>query len=160
MKKILIALLISIPSIAFSQTTQKKNTAYLQLWGNGLLLSVNYERQLTATPGLNAQIGIGLGNYKPVIPIGLNYLFNINNQKSFIEIGAAAVLTERDNLYNDFIFETTEPTRKEYTTAFVPSMGYRYQSSKGFICKIMYSPVLSGIQNFWGSGGVGIGWRF
>jgi hypothetical protein len=159
MKCFLITLLF-VSSIITQAQNSKKNTAYLQLWGNGLLLSANYERQLTAKPGLNAQIGIGLGNYKPVIPVGLNYLFNLNNHKSFIEIGAAAVLTERGYLYNDFIFETTEPKRTEYATAFVPSVGYRYHASKGFMCKIIYSPVLSRIQSFWDNSGIGIGWRF
>jgi hypothetical protein len=160
MKKILIWLFVAIPMFTISQTSQKKNAGYVQVLGNGLTLSVNYERQLTKQPGLNAQIGAGLGNYKPRIPIGLNYLFNLKNQKSFIETGFAVVLTEKSFLYNDFIFETPEPTEEEYGLAYVPSIGFRYHASKGFMCKVIYSPILSKVQNFWGYGGLGLGWRF
>jgi hypothetical protein len=160
MKKLLTVLLLIVPVMIFSQATLKKNSGYVQLLGNGLTLSVNYERQLTAKPGLNAQVGIGFGNFKPTIPIGLNYIFNLKSQKSFIETGLSLVFTERDIFYDGFIFENPEPTRKDYTAAYVPSVGYRYHASKGFMYKIVYTPVLSTIKNNFDFFGAGVGWRF
>ena len=43
----------------FGQTGFKKNDIYLEAGGNGLFGSVNYERQLTKSPGIGARIGVG-----------------------------------------------------------------------------------------------------
>ncbi|MBX9784028.1 MAG: hypothetical protein K2X48_12130 [Chitinophagaceae bacterium] len=159
MKLCLVLLIFSLPSFLSAQKS-KKNTAYVQLWGNGLIVSANYERQFTNKPGLNAQIGVGLGNYKPTVPIGLNYLFNLKNQKSFIETGFSVVLAEKNLFYNDFVFATPDPILKEYSTGYVPSIGYRYHASKGFMLKIIYSPFFTKLKSNWAYYGIGMGWRF
>ena len=161
MKKILVLqVLILISSTTFSQSFQRKNAGYIQFLGNGLVLSANQERQLFNTLGLNAQVGVGIGSNKPIFPIGLNYLFHLHNQKSFIETGFSVVLAEKDLLYNDFIFVTTEPTLQEYGTAFMPSIGYRYHATKGFMLKALYSPFFAKYNTLWAFYGIGIGWRF
>lgn len=152
-------LLFVFPTFLSAQNS-KKNATYLQLGGNGLFLSANYERQLTNKLGLNAQIGAGLGNYKPAFPVGLNYLLNLKNQKSFIETGFSVVFAEKSLFYNDLIFQSPEPILQEYGTAYVPSIGYRYHASKGFMLKALYSPVFAKLKMNWAYYGIGIGWRF
>ncbi len=46
-------------SIAVAQDTFKKNDVYIELLGNGVLGSINYDRQLSTQPGLGVRFGIG-----------------------------------------------------------------------------------------------------
>ena len=70
-------LIVLLAHTAFSQETYL-NTFYVEALGTGGLLSVNYQRQLSANLPLNAHIGLG---YVPEIfepasltlPYGINY---------------------------------------------------------------------------------------
>lgn len=75
-----------------AQSTLKKNDIYLEAGGNGLFGSVNYERQLTKEPGLGARIGAGFyteNAFYLTIPVGINYLFALKSDRSFIDAGRA-----------------------------------------------------------------------
>jgi len=85
-----------IVTLSFGQNNFKKNDIYLEAGGNGLFGSVNYERQLTKTPGLGARIGVGFyteNAFYLTIPVGINYLFKLKNDKSFIDAGLGATWT-------------------------------------------------------------------
>src|SRR5688572_2451148 len=84
-KQILTAFTLCIVTLSFGQSTFKKNDIYLEAGGNGLLSSVNYERQLTKQPGLGARIGMGFYSenaFYLTIPVGINYLFKLKSEKS------------------------------------------------------------------------------
>ena len=75
---------------SFGQTAFKKNDIYLEAGGNGFFASVNYERQLTRQPGLGVRLGVGFyteNAFYLTIPVGINYLFKLNSDKSFIDAG-------------------------------------------------------------------------
>jgi len=61
MKKVFAFLLLSsfFASSTFAQKTFQRNSFYLEAFGSGLFGSLNYERQLTAKPGIGLRIGAG-----------------------------------------------------------------------------------------------------
>jgi hypothetical protein len=156
MKSLLCIILISIPFFLNAQSPERKNSAYFLVLGNGLILSVNYERQISNKPILNFQIGAGLGGAKPNIPLGLNYLLPLYSRHSFMEAGVAGVLAERDMFNGEGSYVGGSP----YTVAFVPQIGYRYHGHKGFLFKVHYSPVFVKNKFYFQNAGLAVGWRF
>jgi hypothetical protein len=151
-----LAIAISLHSEA--QNSFKRNTLYGEIGGNGLALSVNYERQIQNKPGLGWHVGVGLGEEKPCIPLGVKYLIGLGGQKSFIETGLGITLAEQDVLDEKYFFNTTSDN--PYGVAFVPTIGYRHHHKKyGLMWKVNYSPVFSRYRNVLLYYGVAIGWR-
>lgn len=143
----------------FTQNNFRKNTVYGELGGNGVFLSLNYERQLGTKPGLGVHAGLGNAdiheNFAFTIPIGVDYLFNISNQKSFIEAGAG-VTWALQNIWHGY--NNTEPHK--YTPRFIPSIAYRHHTPYGLMWKISASPdfAKNNVVPFYP--GISIGWRF
>ena len=95
---ILIFILLFTATIGYSQ----KNSIYLELFGNGVLGSVNYERQLTQEHRFFMRVGIGfysnlgiLGDSKSyyTIPLSFNYLVDIKNN-NYLDLGIGATLVQ------------------------------------------------------------------
>lgn len=155
--RIIIFLLIFFGSCQLNaQKPFEKNMAYAEIFGNGLILSANYERQLSAKPGLGLHLGLGLGGEKPAIPMGITYLMDIGKQRSFIETGLGVCLAERDVLDDTF----AQPPTNTYQPAFIPSAGYRHHTRYGLMWKLIYSPFFSKERSEWVYFGVAAGWRF
>lgn len=98
MEKYLLLIFSLWASVAFGQNDFKGNNFFLELGGNGVYGSFNYERQLTNQPSFSARIGIGTlygqreiptaqSAYWLTVPLGINYLINLKNYKSFIDAG-------------------------------------------------------------------------
>ena len=123
-------------TFTFGQSNFNKNDIYLEAGGNGLFGSVNYERQLTKKPGLGIRIGVGFyseNSFNVTLPVGINYLFNLKNHKSFIDAGLGVTWTGIDEkilLGLHFI-------------NFVPSIGYRKHTSKDLMWRISVTPVIN-----------------
>src|SRR5688500_18552015 len=96
----------------------KKTTLYGEIAGNVLVLSVNYESQLSNKPGLALHIGVGLGGEKPVIPLGAKYLFELGNEKSFLETGVGITLSDYDFIDKNIV----QTNGDRYVVGFIPSI--------------------------------------
>src|ERR1700749_2091732 len=87
-------------SNCFTQSPFRKNTVYAEFCGNGLDWSANYERQLGNKPGLGVRAGIGYASsteeFRVSIPVGVNYLFHISRQRSFLETGIGVTWAEEN----------------------------------------------------------------
>jgi hypothetical protein len=122
-KLIFFTIIILVVNQLPAQKTFKRNTLYTELAGNGMVISANWERQLGTKPGLGFHIGVGLGGVKPNIPVGLKYLVDLGNHKSYFESGIGVTLVER-GLYDD-----KNPYNDEtYYLVFIPSGGYNFNS--------------------------------
>lgn len=90
-KQILTLITIIAATSLVAQEKFRKNDAYIEFLGNGIGASINYERQLQNEPGLGVRFGVGYFSgdeqFRVSIPIGVNYLFNLRNSKSFIDAG-------------------------------------------------------------------------
>ena len=143
----------------FTQTDFRKNTIYGEFGGNGVFLSLNYERQLGTKPGLGFHLGVGNADadetFAFTIPVGVDYLFNISNQKSFIETGLG-VTWALQNIWDGY--SHTEP--HIYKPKLIPSIGYLHETSYGLMWKITATPDFARINIIPFYPGLAIGWRF
>jgi hypothetical protein len=142
-----IVILLSIGQTVCGQTLSKKNEIFLELGGNGLFGSVNYSRQVTNNPMFEVRVGLGAyGTEKTylTIPIALNYVIKIGNQHSFLNLGFGTTYTKADVRIGRIIDyeEGFEDTRSEKFNI-IPSLGYRYYTTKDFSYRVNLTPVFN-----------------
>jgi hypothetical protein len=143
---------------SFGQTTFKKNDIYLEAGGNGLFASVNYERQLTKQPGLGVRLGVGFyteNAFYLTIPAGIDYLFTLNSDKSFIDAGLGVTWTRIDGN----LFDESENSNGDSFVNFIPSIGYRRHTTQNLMWRISVTPVINN-SGFVPWLGLAIGKRF
>jgi hypothetical protein len=125
-----------------AQSAFKKNDIYLEAGGHGLFGSVNYERQLTRSPGLGVRIGLGFyaeNAFYLTIPAGINYLFRLPGEKSFIDAGIGGSWTKFDGR----LFGDTQDALEENIFNFIPSIGYRRHTAKDMMWRVSFTPVFN-----------------
>ena len=156
MRKILLCTAAIFAACQLSaQKSFKRNTAYFEIAGNGLVLSVSYERQLSNKPGFGLHAGVGLAGDKPSFPLGVKYLFHLGRERSFLEVGAGVTLAEQDMWEANY----DQPKADPYKAGFIPSVGYRYMAPKGFMWRVNYTPVFNRYKTELFYFGVSLGWR-
>jgi len=141
MKHLTFFLTISFFAVySYGQTAFKRNDIYLEAGGNGLFGSVNYERQITKQPGLGFRFGVGFYTEKAfylTIPVGINYLFELKKDNSFIDAGMGVTWTR----INGKLFGESEIPNRDHFVNFVPSIGYRKHTHKNLMWRISLTPV-------------------
>ncbi|MGE5107618.1 MAG: hypothetical protein ACM3H8_08740 [Sphingobacteriales bacterium] len=139
---ILLIITTTFAALSFGQTAFKKNDIYLEAGGNGLFASVNYERQLTKQPGLGVRFGVGFYSenaFYLTIPVGIDYLFKLKGDKSFIDAGLGATWTRIDgNLFGD-----SKNPNGDHFVNFIPSIGYRRHTIQNIMWRISVTPVVN-----------------
>jgi len=142
-KFLLCFLVLTITNSVFGQSAFRKNTFYGQLAGNGIFLSVNYERQLTNKPGLGVRVGVGYASpdvkFRVTIPVGANFLVNLKNDKSFIDVGIGATWSQTAVVKSSFSTIDDE----SHIVSLVPSIGYRHQAKWGLMWRIGFAPIIN-----------------
>ena len=159
--KFLIIFLIASTVVSAQETGSKKNIIYIELLGNGLFSSLNYEHEISRD--LNYRIGLGYyfsssasnsGSHFDFgfFPIAmLNYFIRINDNNYF-EIGGGTIIS-----YSDL----SSWVSYESTIRFVPTfaIGYRYSPKDGgFFFSAAFDMFTLGRILPWG--GLGLGVRF
>lgn len=142
MKKLLLVILFFYAvTIASAQDQFKKNTIYVEAGGNGLFGSINYEWQLSKEPGFALHAGVGFYTEKAfylTIPVGINYLFKLSNNNSFIEGGLGVTFAHvNGNLSSNYY------SRGNGFNNFIPSVGYRKQTAKNLMFRFSLTPVIN-----------------
>jgi hypothetical protein len=144
---VLITLLLSgFVFDAIGQYPQKQNSVYLELGGNALFASVNYERQIFKKSGLGFHIGTGIYGVKPsysTIPFGVNYLFRISNSNRYLDLGIGVTYSKADVM----LYVHIKPTDLNYVNTnywnYVPSVGFKWMTSKNFMFRFSVAPVIN-----------------
>lgn len=116
----------------------KFNAVYAELGGNGLLVSVQYERRLFSKIDLHARIGAGIyGEDKNLtVPVGLDYNLCLDKLHQFVDFGFGITCTKAVvDLYATV--ERKEPNYKpkDYFLIPIPSVQYKYAGKRGFLFK-------------------------
>ncbi len=141
MRRLTLSIVCSFITIySFGQDTFKRNDIYLEAGGNGLFASVNYERQVTKEPGLGLRFGVGFyteNNFYLTIPVGINYLFKLKNNNSFLEAGLGVTWARMDAK----IFKDLEDPNADHFTNFIPSIGYRRHLNRDVMLRVNLTPV-------------------
>jgi hypothetical protein len=138
--------LISLKSMAQESKTFK-NAVVVELAGNGLVYSFNYERH--SKKDIYLRFGVSMWRIienqteKSITvmsyPISLNHLINLGNQKHYLDTGIGVM-----NLITTGNLVEYKGLTNYYLNPFV-NLGYRYSPSKNsFTYKIGFSP-------FWGT---------
>ena len=149
MRKICLSImLISITTLLFGQHKHQLNynfnNIYYEFCGNGLFTSINYERQFGNEPGFGAHAGLGYYPSRPsvlTIPVGINYLFDIGNEKEFIDLGFGVTYAKTDvKLYTIVDIRDPNYVNKNHFY-YIPSLGYRFHTNKNFMWRFSFSLV-------------------
>jgi hypothetical protein len=155
-KLVFSAVIMLVTTQLVAQPPHRTNTFYFEMAGSGIVLSINYEKQISDIPGVGLFIGVGLGGYLPAIPMGVKYLIDLKNERSFIEIGSGITLAERGVWDPD---HQNQPGARHIKAAFVPTVGYRHHSRSGFMWRMNYTPVFSTYRDIPVFAGISVGWR-
>ncbi len=129
-------------TLSFGQTGYKKNDIYLEAGGSGLFGSINYERQLTKQPGFGVRVGVGFYSEKAfylTLPVGINYLFKLKSDRSFIDAGLGVTWTR----INAKIFTDSKGSNGDHFVNFIPSIGYRRHTTRDVMWRISLVPVIN-----------------
>lgn len=153
---------IVIKFTAFPQTSSlnKQNQLFLELAGNGLIYSFNYERLLTENFSLRAGFGFTPGFILVEgtfiqVPLNANYLVGNNNSK--FESGLGVTLFSGTDA--EFLGLPADDISILFITGI---LGYRYVSDSGFVFRIFFSPLYSDDTdpNLIPYGGISFGFMF
>jgi len=127
-----------------AQNKFEQNAVYLEVGGNAIVGSLNYEHQFSNKPGLGFRMGIGVSldeELHPSIPLGVNYLIPLKNERSFVDVGLGTTFTYEDVYQYDY-YGNMSPTSRTIV-ALVPSFGYRRHAKNSLMWRASVTPVIS-----------------
>ena len=164
MRKYPLLLLILLASTTvFGQTPFKKNDLYIEFVGNGIGSSISYERQLTNKPGLGLRLGVGYFSgdekFRVSIPIGINYLFTLTSNKSFLDAGIGTTWSNAAGMKTLKQEAVSGRDYSEHIWSIVPSIGYRRHIKGNFMWRASFTPIINKYR-FLPFPGLSIGKRF
>jgi|AntRauTorcE11897_2_1112592.scaffolds.fasta_scaffold01801_8 hypothetical protein len=134
-----------------------KNVIYLELGGNGVGYSFNYERRLGGR--FWGRIG---ASYFPdafldlaTVPLGVSYLFGKNS--SFLELGLGTTLAYAES---EGLFDSQD--EQVFGAALNATIGHRLQPpGSSFFWRIAFTPLFSPVAGkFLPTGGLSLGYSF
>lgn len=144
-KIIALMLLVLIPKIMLAQDLpHPKNALYAELGGNGLLVSLHFEKQVFKNLNINAGLGIYGKSKSYTIPIGLDYNLPFGKKRtSYVDFGMG--LTYCNTLVDLYAIVDKKPTyqSRNYSVIPTPSIQYKFIGQKGFLFKSgLFLPIL------------------
>jgi len=167
--RLLFFLLAAFASSAFAQSAKtqnnkltRRNSVQLELFGHGMLYSLNYEYVLINRNRLKTTAQVGFSYYPPStgyrpiwIPIGINELISFGKHHIEIGIGQVIITEMGHDIYGD--------ARREWEGLFSGRVGYRYQKPNGrLIIRAGFTPLYEYLDGhaFHPSGGLAVGYSF
>ncbi|MFQ5865286.1 MAG: hypothetical protein ACE5IW_08680 [bacterium] len=155
-------LVMTLPDNSFAQSARTDhNSIYLELLGNGILYSINYDRMFSES--ICGRIGImyiptgevdGEENVNvTIVPVTANYLVGKGKHKLELGLGALFVFADRD-------FDEQGGAVDEQGVAGTATFGYRFQPlNGGFVFRIGFTPIFTD-NGFAPWGGLSFGYGF
>ncbi len=166
---------VGVPPSGASAWAQ--NAVYVELLGNGLVYSINYDRFISPNSSIRAGIGyIGLSASAPTdngdgtvsnnnvsaslltIPITFNYFLGSHDEKgrlssSKFELGLGIIFIDAGESFGAI-------SAAGVGVGGTATVGYRYQSyDGGFVFRVGFTPVFA-LSAFFPYGGIGAGFSF
>ena len=128
-----LTMIMLLSSAAIAQSPTSSNSVYLELLGNGLFYSINYDHLFTESFGGR----VGAGYISPAwvstgtFPLMAYYLIGSGNSKLELGLGANVILQPENQ---SFSFASAEDEEFEGTGVLgTATVGYRYQRAEGGI---------------------------
>ena len=168
MKKIIIQTIVFLsPIIAFGQenvkaTELKRNSIYLEAFGQGLYNSFSFDRLYNVDKKIKTSFSAGL-TIIPVpelfvlgVPVSYNYLFGKKNHHLELGFGFTAMYLRQGRIIaaegyidNNGLSQTNNFVghSNEFYSFFTPKIGYRFQKpSGGLFLRLTLTPPIAGIN--------------
>ncbi|MBI4945723.1 MAG: hypothetical protein HY840_04900 [Bacteroidetes bacterium] len=150
---IYLCLLLS-PLISFGQKDSanllpKRNTIYIEAFGQGLLNSLSYDRlyrtnkiiKTSVSAGLTVVPSIGVGDFYFGSQISYNVLFAKKNHHLELGVGLN-FLIETMTEGVEYLGESGD--EKNYYSYFTPKLGYRFQRpQRGIFFRLAFTPLVA-----------------
>jgi hypothetical protein len=135
-----VALAFLFLSLAVDSQAQKfQNSIYGEVLGHGLFYSINYERNILAKEKVFLSPSVGftsVGRMATGIPVMMLAYFGGGNSSLETGLGYTGFYREEDFL--NYMVPDTRTYFEHYSTA---RLGYRYESPKGFLFKVAFTPL-------------------
>ena len=167
-KNLLLPLLFLLPFISAAQGPSetpaiKRNSAYAEIFGQGLYNSLSFDRLYNVDKKVKTSFSAGLtlipspGLFVVGLPVSYNFLFGQKNHHLELGIGFTAMYLRRGNIevtehlydpqgamsVNNYIGNATD-----FYSFFTPKVGYRYQRPEGgFFFRLSFTPPIAGINH-------------
>lgn len=117
-----------------------RNAVYLELLGNGLIYSFNYERRITPAAGVRAGIG-GFGT-AGAVPVMFTYL--LGGTRHHLDLGVGPLLVFGPDAVEDEQGNLIEDPATSAALLGTGTFGYRFQPDDGgFVFRIGLTPLFS-----------------
>lgn len=131
-------LLIPLALQAQTQAVPARDAVYVELLGNGVLYTVNYDRRFT--DNLTGRVGLGVFG-GVAVPVMANYLFGEGRGR--LELGGGVELIGASDVdFGDL--DEQEEVRDSDALVGTATVGYRYQpATGGFVFRIGLTPLFS-----------------
>lgn len=128
-----LTMIVLLSGAAMAQSPTSPNSVYLELGGNGLFYSINYDRLFTKSFG--GRVGAGYISPSSVstgtFPLMAYYLIGSGNSKLELGLGANVILQPENQ---SFSFASSEDEEFEGSGVLgTATVGYRYQRAEGGI---------------------------
>lgn len=143
-------ILVFLTAIVFGQKPIRNNI-YLELGGNGIFLSLNYERKIIENANIYAHLGVGMYAIQPTyvtIPFGINYLLKVKGPNNFVEFGLGATYTKAIISLLGVVEKNDSEPKGIKDLNFIPSISYRWHTKKNFMYKIGITPIFNRYDSF------------
>ncbi len=144
-------------------TKLRKNSIFLEVGGNGIVYSINYDRLFDFSNKIKGSARIGVNYFENFnnnesrifgIPVEFSGLYSISKNKHFLELGTGLTY------FNSKKFKESQ---NENVFIFALRLGYRYQNPEGgLFLKAGFTPLNNFPDfEFWVLiGGISIGYTF
>ncbi len=150
----ILLMIVAMSGTILAQAPPAPNSLYAELWGNGLIYSLNYDRLFSNAIG--ARVGVSYTAPEMVslttFPVMGYYLIGLGSGGSKLELGLGLTLIlQPENQATSFIGQPHDKIRGNSVLG-TATLGYRYQRADGgFIFRIGYTPffgIFSGEKEF------------
>ncbi len=134
------------------KTKYAHHSIFLELAGNALFYSINYDYRFWEHVSVRAGFGrLKFFETSTLVPVMINYLLPISHHGSYLEVGAGPVF----NLSKDYELVSSSDSNIAGTA----TIGYRWQPVHGFQFRISFTPAFSATA-FQPWGGISFGHCF
>lgn len=144
-----ITLMSTMVVLLFSQAQEvtpsdplPRNTIFVEALGNGLFGSINYERQITKTPGVSFRAGFGFfadNGLNLTLPLSVQFQFQLKKNR-FLDLGVG--YTFEDTYADDLFGRNGDNFPDDYHYIFL-CLSYRKVFSSDWMWKISFTPIIT-----------------
>ena len=145
--------LLFVSSLLFAQESYspKRNNIYVELLGNSVLYSLNYDRLLSES--ISVRVGfMALPSKDPdmvwAFPVLLNYKFFLN--RDYFEVGVGKTF---------FLPSLNFDKHEQENSIITGTIGYCTQFQSGIFLRLCFTPIIY-INDIYPFGGLSVGYNF